>query len=111
MGAEIAAISYYLPEKVLTNEELSNLYGDWSTEKIYKKTGISKRHIAGDQECASDLAEKAAKNLFNEYGIKPETIDFILLATQSPDYFLPTTACILQDRLGIPKNSGHSILI
>jgi 3-oxoacyl-[acyl-carrier-protein] synthase-3 len=106
MGAEIAAISYYLPEKVLTNEELSNLYGDWSTEKIYKKTGISKRHIAGDQECASDLAEKAAKNLFNEYGIKPETIDFILLATQSPDYFLPTTACILQDRLGIPKNSG-----
>jgi len=106
MGAEIAALSYYLPEKVLTNDELADLYGDWSAEKIYNKTGISRRHIANEKECVSDLAEKAAMRLFDEYRIKPETIGFILLATQSPDYLLPTTACILQDKLGIPKNSG-----
>ena len=106
MGIGIAAISYYLPEKTLTNDDLAALYGDWTAEKIFNKTGICRRHIADDEECTSNLAEKAALNLFNEYGVKPETIDFILLATQSPDYFLPTTACILQDRLRIPRNSG-----
>lgn len=106
LGTEIKAISFHLPEIVLSNEQLSELYGDWTPEKIYEKTGISKRHIAGKNETALDLAVKACKNLFEDHEISPEHIDFILLATQSPDYLLPTSACILQDKLGIPKSAG-----
>lgn len=102
----IEAIEYALPENVLTNNELAEIYGDWTAQKILDKTGIAQRHIAADNECASELAEKAAKKLFDSGVISPEKIDFILLATQSPDYKLPTTACILQNRLGIPQASG-----
>ena len=62
--------------------------------------------LAADNETAGDLAEKAARRLFEEYGISPSEIDFLLLCTQSPDYFLPSTACLLQHRLGIPVTSG-----
>ena len=106
LNAQIKAISYYLPEGILSNEQLSEIYGDWTPEKISEKTGILRRHISAEGETAFDLAVKACKNLFKEHGIDPSQIDFILLATQSPDYFLPTTACILQDKLGIPKSAG-----
>lgn len=104
--AKITAICSYLPEKVLTNEDLVNEFEDWSIDKIYDKTGIKERHIADDNECASDLGVVAAKRLFNEGLCKPEEIDFLLFCTQSPDYFLPTTACLIQDRLGLPKSCG-----
>ena len=58
------------------------------------------------KECASDLAEKAVRKLFKSGVTTPEEIDFILLATQSPDYIMPTTACLLQHRLGIPNKAG-----
>lgn len=106
MSIGIKAIEYVLPEKILTNEELSTIYEDWTADKILKKTGIASRHIASEEECASDLAEKAARKLFSSGDVTPEEIDFILLATQSPDYILPTTACIIQDRLGIPQTAG-----
>ncbi|MEN3004741.1 ketoacyl-ACP synthase III [Dehalobacterium formicoaceticum] len=106
MAIGIKAIEYVLPEKVLTNKELEQIYGDWTAEKILTKTGIASRHVVSEGECASDLAEQAAQKLFNSGVISPEEIDFILLATQSPDYQLPTTACILQDRLGIPQSAG-----
>ncbi len=106
MAIGIKAIEYVLPEGILTNEELVQLYGDWTAEKILSKTGIASRHVVSEGECASDLAEKAAQKLFESGVILPEDIDFILLATQSPDYQLPTTACILQDRLGIPQTAG-----
>lgn len=106
MNAQIKAISYYLPDDLLTNDQLAEIYTDWSSEKILDKTGISTRHISAVGETALDLAVQASKNLFMEHNINPEQIDFILLATQSPDYLLPTSACILQDRLGIPKSSG-----
>jgi 3-oxoacyl-[acyl-carrier-protein] synthase-3 len=102
----IKAIEYTLPEKVLTNEELAQIYDSWTPEKILTKTGIAARHIVSVGECASDLAETAAKKLFESGVISPKDIDLILLATQSPDYQLPTTACILQDRLGIPQTAG-----
>lgn len=85
---------------------MEELYGDWSAEKIYNKTGIRERRIASEDECASDLAERAAKKLFDSGVITPKEIDFIILATQSPDYILPTTACLLQHRLGIPTSAG-----
>jgi len=104
--ARIKAVSYHLPETILTNDELAVLYPGWTAEKILEKTGIQQRHIAAACETAGDLAEKAARQLFEEHRIEPQTIDFVLLATQSPDYFLPTTACILQARLGIPATAG-----
>lgn len=104
--AYIKAISYYLPEKVVTNEELVKEFPEWSVDKVAKKVGVYSRHIAAANETAGDMAEKAARNLFAEYGVSPKEIDFVLLCTQSPDYFLPSTACILQSKLGIPTSAG-----
>lgn len=104
--AYIKGISYYLPEKVVTNEELLQEFPEWSIDKVAKKVGVNSRHLAGVSETAGDMAEKAARKLFAEYGVSPEEVDFVLLCTQSPDYFLPSTACILQNRLGIPTSAG-----
>ena len=104
--AYIKAISYYLPERVVTNEELVKAFPEWSVEKVAQKVGVNSRHLAASDETAGDMAEKAARKLFEEYHIQPESIDFLLLCTQSPDYFLPSTACILQDRLGISTSAG-----
>ena len=104
--AFIKAITYYLPERVVTNEELVKDFPEWSVEKVAQKVGVNSRHIAAPEETAGDLAEKAARRLFSEYNIKPAEIDFLMLCTQSPDYFLPSTACVLQNRLGIPTTAG-----
>jgi len=104
--AYIKDIEYYLPEKELTNEELAKEYPEWSVEKIKNKTGISKRHIANENECSSDLAVQAAQKIFSNGIIVPSDIDYLIFCTQSPDYFLPTTACIIQDRLGLKKDCG-----
>lgn len=104
--AYIKAISYYLPEKVITNEELVKEFPEWSVEKVAQKVGVDSRHLAAENETAGDMAEKAALKLFKEYYIDPKSVDFVMFCTQSPDYFLPSTACILQDRLGIPTSAG-----
>lgn len=106
MEAYIKAISYYLPEKVVTNEQLVEEFPEWSVEKIAKKVGINERHIAAEDETAGDMAFKAAEKLIFENGIDKSTIDFVLLCTQSPDYFLPSTSCIIQSRLGLPTKCG-----
>jgi 3-oxoacyl-[acyl-carrier-protein] synthase-3 len=102
----IKAISYYLPEKIITNEDLLKEFPEWSVDKVAQKVGVELRHVAAEDETASDMAEKAARKLFKEYQINPSEIDFLLFCTQSPDYFLPSTACILQDKLGIPTSTG-----
>lgn len=102
----IKAVSLYLPKKVITNEDLVREFPEWSVEKVAKKVGVNSRHVAEENETAGDMAEKAALRLFKEYDIEPKSIDFILLCTQSPDYVLPSTACILQHRLGIPTTAG-----
>ena len=104
--AFIKGISYYLPERVVTNEELLKEFPEWSVDKVAAKVGVNSRHLAAEDETAGDMAEKAARKLFAEYSIDPKTIDFVMLCTQSPDYFLPSTACILQNRLGIPTSAG-----
>jgi 3-oxoacyl-[acyl-carrier-protein] synthase-3 len=106
MKASIAAIEYSLPEIVLKNDELAAKFSDWTSEKIEEKTGISERHIAGEDECASDLAVRACQKLFDSHACRREDVDFLLFCTQSPDYFLPTTACVVQDRLGLPTTCG-----
>lgn len=104
--AYIKAITYYLPERVVTNDELVQEFPEWSVEKVAQKVGVDSRHLAAPNETAGDMAEKAALKLFEEYQIDPKSIDFLMLCTQSPDYFLPSTACILQNRLGIPITAG-----
>lgn len=104
--AYIKGISYYLPEHVLTNEELVREFPEWSVEKVASKVGVNSRHLAAENETAGDMAENAARALFAEYNVNPSEIDFLLLCTQSPDYFLPSTSCVLQNRLGIPTSAG-----
>jgi 3-oxoacyl-[acyl-carrier-protein] synthase-3 len=106
MRAAIRGIAYYLPEQVLTNERLASEYPGWSAQKIEEKTGIQERHIASEKECASDLATAAVLKLFESGICAPAEIDYLLLCTQSPDYFLPTTACLVQERLGLSTNCG-----
>jgi 3-oxoacyl-[acyl-carrier-protein] synthase-3 len=105
MKAYIKAVDYYLPKKILTNEELIRDFPEWSVDKIIDKVGVNKRYIAAENETATDLAIEAAKKLF-EQGKDKENMDYILFCTQSPDYFLPASACIIQDRLGLSKNIG-----
>ncbi|MEN6623780.1 MAG: ketoacyl-ACP synthase III [Smithella sp.] len=102
---KIKAISIYLPDSVLTNDILEREFSSWSADKIFRKTGIMKRHIAL-KETTSEMAIKAAENLFKENNIDRNSIDFMLLCTQSPDYFLPTTACIVQNKLFLNKSTG-----
>lgn len=107
MQAFIKAITYVLPDLVVTNEDLVSEFPEWSVEKIADKVGINKRHIAAENETSADLALKAAEKLFDEYPeISRESVDFILFCTQSPDFFLPTSSCVMQDRLGIPTSCG-----
>lgn len=106
MFAAVRAIEFHLPEAVLTNEDLAGAFPDWVPGKIAAKTGILERRIAAPGECASDLAAAAAGKLFAAGACRPEDVDFLLFCTQSPDYFLPTTACVLQDRLGLPTRAG-----
>jgi 3-oxoacyl-[acyl-carrier-protein] synthase III len=106
MHASICAIEFYLPTNTLTTEDLTMLFPEWPAERIAEKTGIRTRHIAAADECASDLAVKAAERLFGSGVCSRREIDFILFCTQSQDYVLPTTACLLQDRLSIPTSAG-----
>ena len=106
MKPYIKAISYYLPEKFFTNEDLVQEFPEWTVEKIAGKVGVNKRHVVAEDETALDLAEAAANKLFGEHKIDKNDIDFVLLCTQSPDYFLPTSACVLQDRLKLRTNIG-----
>lgn len=104
--AAIGPIAVHLPERVETNAQLKAEYPGWDMDLIYEKTGIAARHIAAPDECASDLAVAASQRLFAEHGVDPQSIDFLLLCTQTPDYPLPTTACLLQSRLGLRTNTG-----
>lgn len=99
----IAAISSYLPETVLSNDEIARLGPDWTPESIFQKTGIRERRVVAPGEYTSDLAVRAAERLFQSH---PRDVDFLLLCTQSPDYLLPTTACLVQDRLGLNNACG-----
>jgi 3-oxoacyl-[acyl-carrier-protein] synthase-3 len=105
MKAYIKAIDYYLPQTILTNEDLTRDFSEWSAEKITAKVGVNKRHIASEHETATDLAISAANKLF-EQGIDRNAVDYLLFCTQSPDYFLPASACIIQDRLGLSEKTG-----
>ncbi|MEI6491221.1 MAG: ketoacyl-ACP synthase III [Verrucomicrobiota bacterium] len=104
--AKLIAVEYCLPKGELTNEQLAAQFPEWPAEKIKEKLGVTCRHIAADGELSSDLATRAAQKLINSGVVSIGDVDYLIFCTQSPDYFLPTTACLIQDRLGIPKSCG-----
>ena len=102
MKSYIKAISTYFPKNILTNDAISAQFPEWNSEKILQKIGIEQRYIAQADECASDMATQAVLNLIEEHHLDKNTIDFLLLCTQTPDHILPTTACIVQEKVGLP---------
>jgi 3-oxoacyl-[acyl-carrier-protein] synthase-3 len=104
MGSKIKNLGIYLPKFILTNLQLAHDFGRWEPDKIEGKLGIKERHIADETETAGDLAYNAALQVLKDYD--RGKIDMLILCTQSPDYFLPTTACLLQDRLNLRTDIG-----
>ena len=104
MGSTIKKISYYLPDKIVDNRRLEENFPNWSAEKVEKKVGIRERHVVGEGETALDLALNAAEIVLGDYD--KSRIDFLLLCTQSPEYYLPSGSCILQNRLGLSTGIG-----
>lgn len=103
--AFIKDLAYYLPPNTVTNEELVKEFPEWSVDKIAEKVGVLERRVVVD-ETATDLAVLAAERLFAQNKVNKEDVDFVLFCTQSPDYKLPSSACIIQDRLGLSTKCG-----
>lgn len=104
--AQLGPIAVHLPERVETNTDLQKSFPNWDLKLIEEKTGICQRHVAAEGETSSDLAVRASQKLFDEHDVDPGSIDFILFCTQTPDYPLPTTSCLIQDRLSLPTGCG-----
>jgi 3-oxoacyl-[acyl-carrier-protein] synthase III len=102
--ARILNIDYYLPEKVESNADLASEFVDFDNKLVSEKLGINQRHIASKDETALDMATHAAERVLENYD--RDKIDFILLCTQSPEYYLPSGSCILQDKLNLGNNVG-----
>lgn len=108
MNAYIKAISYALPKKVVTNEDIVKEFPEWTVEKIKEKIGISERHVIDNEngETALDIGCKAAENLFSENNLLKDDVDFLIFCTESADYHLPPSACIMQMKLGLSQKIG-----
>ena len=104
--AAIGPISTYFPKKLETNADLSEDNPRWDMDLIASKTGIYNRHIAAEDETSSDLGVAACEKLFADHDIDPASIDFLLFCTQTPDFALPTSACLMQSRLGLRTDCG-----
>lgn len=104
--AFIKALNTYCPPTILTNEELQEQLINCEVAKTAKGVGVNIRHIAPENMTAGDMAVQAAEKMFAESGFERNEIDFIIFATQSPDHFLPPTACLIQNKLGIPTTTG-----
>ena len=96
--AKIIGTGSYLPEKIMTNKDFEKIV-DTSDEWIVSRTGIKKRHIAGENEYTSDMGVKAAECALKDAGISVDDVDLIIVATLTPDYIFPSTACVIQDKL------------
>src|SRR5665811_326499 len=105
MHSKIIGTGSYLPAKVLTNFDLEKIV-ETSHDWIVSRSGIHERHIAAADEMTSDLALQASLRAIEMAGISPDDIDLIIVATTSPDKMFPSTACILQDKLGIKNHSA-----
>ncbi|MFZ1712306.1 MAG: 3-oxoacyl-ACP synthase, partial [Nitrosomonas sp.] len=108
MFSRIIGTGGYLPEKILTNQDLESMV-DTSDEWIRTRTGITQRHIAADDEMASDLALQASQRALAAAQIPAQAIDLVIVATTTPDMIFPSTACILQQKLGIEDGPAFDV--
>lgn len=106
--SRIAGVGSFLPARVLTNEEMSSMV-DTSDQWIRDRTGIRQRHIAGEGETTSDLAEAASRKALDHAGLDVSDIDLIIMATTTPDFTFPSTATVLQARLGITQGAAFDV--
>ncbi|GLQ35970.1 3-oxoacyl-ACP synthase [Amylibacter marinus] len=106
INARIEHIETHFPDHVLSNADLCVTFPSWTPEKILAKTGISERRISAPNETSVDLGVKAAQKLLMKYPELMDEIDYLIFCSQTADHFLPTSACIIQDRLGLPKHIG-----
>lgn len=104
MESFIKAISTYVPSVKITNEDIAKRFPEWDSEKIFSKIGIKERHIAEADETVSDMAVKAIRKMSEEFDVDLNSIDYLIVCTQSPDYQLPTTACLVQEKVGLGRN-------
>lgn len=108
LWSQVIGTGGYLPANIRTNEDLSTMV-ETSDSWIYERTGIKSRRIAGPEETASSMAEVAARQAIEMAGIDPQAIDMIIVATGTPDRIYPSTACLLQQRLGIQQCVGFDV--
>ncbi|HEX6634447.1 MAG TPA: beta-ketoacyl-ACP synthase 3, partial [Usitatibacter sp.] len=106
--ARITGTGSYLPEKILTNRDLESRV-ETSDEWIVARTGIRERHIAADGEFTSDLALHACRNALAAAGRKPDDVDLIIVATSTPDMVFPSSACLLQGKLGVTRGAAFDL--
>ncbi|MGJ1436869.1 3-oxoacyl-ACP synthase III family protein [Sphingobacterium siyangense] len=104
MDSYIKYVSAYLPSNTLTNEDITKEFPEWNGDKIFSKIGVKNRFIVKDDETVVDMAVNVVLNMVAETNLNLSTIDYLILCTQSPDFKLPTSACIIQDRLGLSKS-------
>jgi len=105
---QISGIGCYVPERVLTNHDLSEIV-DTSDEWILQRTGISERRIVDKGKATSDMAEQAVRRLCSSLRMDPNEIELLIVATVTPDMFFPSTACLLQEKLGIKHTWGFDL--
>ena len=108
MNAKITATAHNTPEKIMTNHDLEKLV-DTSDEWIRSRTGISQRHIVGENEATSDISTRIAKALIEKRGISANEIDVIIVGTVTPDYFTPSTAALIQKNIGATNAWGFDL--
>ena len=106
--SRIAGTGSYLPPKVMTNDDFAKRL-DTSDAWIRERTGIASRHIADEKQTSSDLALEASKRALDAAGLNPKELDLILVATSTPDYVFPSTACLLQAKLGVSGSAAFDV--
>lgn len=104
--AKIQFVACSLPDAILSNDDLCKIAPSWTADKILQKTGIASRHISAEGETSVDLGIQAAQHLFDQHPNVKESIDYLIFCTQTPDHFLPTSACLIQEALGLKKTIG-----
>ncbi len=110
IGVKISAVGHYAPAGILTNEDLEKIL-DTTDEWITTRTGMKRRHVAAPEEAASDLAIAAARNALSKTSLAPADIDCYIVATATPDYMFPATACIVASKLGASDKPAFDIEI
>jgi 3-oxoacyl-[acyl-carrier-protein] synthase III len=108
LKARIAGVGSYLPERILSNDEISRMV-DTSDSWIRERTGIRQRHIAAEGETTCDLAEIASRRAIEQAGLTADDIDLIIVGTTTPDFTFPSTATLLQARLGVAGGAAFDV--